>query len=219
MVSSPIEPAEAAGSPVRATLLHYPRYVSTYSRLVRSLLATQEPTLVYLEDGPCTGCRYVIEEKLRRTCDFDATDWLLTVGGTWPAQGPSPEDIVPLATASVLERPLPGVIETLRARAVQLHPRAMLDCGVAGIRGATFLLNLPADPDLIAIYLQTLSPVAAELLQLLRGGETAEGAGRPASEPAPKSAALQEREFAAFLNRRRPTESESAARGRRALPP
>ncbi len=183
---------------VRVTLLHYPQYVETYSRLVRSLLSAQGLPLVYLEDGPCTGHRYIIEERLRQACDFEETDWLLTVGGTWPAPGPSPAEILPLATASVLERSLPGMMETLRAQAVPLQPRAMLDCGVAGVRGATWLLNLPANPDLISIYLQTLGPVAAELLQRLRGTGTDE-----VPEAAQNPSILREREFAAFLQQRR----------------
>ena len=199
--------------PVRVALLHYPQYVEKYSRLIRSLLSAQDLAFVYLEDGPCTGHRYVIEERLRQACDFGDTDWLLTVGGTWPALGPSPAEIMPLATASVLERPLPGVIATLRAQAVQLQPRAILDCGVAGVRGATFLLNLPSDADLISIYLQTLGPVATELSQLLRGEGTGNGPGQMTPEPERSPAALRARDFASFLNRRRSAESDQEDSG------
>ncbi len=201
--------------PVRVALLHYPQYVEKYSWLVRSLLSAQDLAFVYREDGPCTGHRYVIEERLRQACDFGDTDWLLTVGGTWPTLGPSPAEIMPLATASVLERPLPGVLETLRAQAVQLQPRAMLDCGVAGVRGATFLLNLPSDADLISIYLQTLGPVATELLQLLRREGTGDddGSGQMAQEPERRPAALRARDFAAFLDRRRPAKLGQKDRG------
>ncbi len=193
----------------RVALLHYPQYVERYSRLVRSLLATQDLALVYLQDGSCTGHRYVIEEALRQACDFHETDWLLTVGGTWPTLGPSPEEMVPLATASVLERPLPGIMEAARAQAAPLQPRAMLDCGVAGVRGATFLLNLPADADLISIYLQTLGPVAIELLQRLQREEVNEGKpGQMTPEPESRSAALQEQEFASFLRQRQSKNSD-----------
>lgn len=184
--------------PIRVTLLHYPQAIEELRQLVRSLLEELGPAFLFVEDNPCAGHRYVIEEKLRLACDFADTDWLLTIGGTWPAPGPSSAEIMPLATESVLERSLPGVMEMLKVQALPLQPRAMLDCGLAGVRGSTFLLNLPADPDLISIYLQALSPVLDPLFQAVRGEQDScaeEG-------PAQSQIELKAQEFAAFLGKK-----------------
>lgn len=186
---------------IRVSLLHYPQFVEEHSQVIRSLLAAQEPFFLFLEDSSCGGHRYVVEERLRQACDFAETDWLLTVGGTWPAPGPSPSEIMPLATASVLERSLPGIMELPRAEAARLHPRAMLDCGMAGIRGSTFLLNLPADSDLISIYLQTLSPVLAQLLLALHDGREKDQEDRSVPESAQDQTDLKANEFASFLSK------------------
>ena len=65
---------------------------------------------------------------------------LLTTGGT----GPSPTDATPDATAPLLDRPLPGVAEAIRARAGT--PTAALGRGLAGIAGGTMIVNLPGSP-------------------------------------------------------------------------
>ncbi len=187
---------------VRVALLHYPHFSREFSSLVRSLLCFPGLSFAYLEDGTCGGHRYVIEEKLRQACDYGETDWILTVGGTWPALGPSESEIMPQATASVLERTLTGVTESLRTQAVQLQPRAMLDNGVAGIRGATFLLNLPSDADLISVYLQTLRPVALPLLQALQNREADYSSSGLGPAPDKDQAGLRVKDFEAFLNRR-----------------
>ncbi len=193
---------------VRLALLHYPNFSEDFSSLVRKLLNFPGVSIAYLEDGPCEGHRYVIEEKLRQACDYGEMDWILTVGGTWPALGPSESEIMPLATASVLERTLTGITESLRAQAFHLQPRAMLDNGVAGIRGTTFLLNLPSDADLISSYLQTLRPVAVPLLQLLQNERTAFTSPRSGPAPDKDQARLREKEFAAFLKKGRTVTSD-----------
>jgi molybdenum cofactor synthesis domain-containing protein len=64
---------------------------------------------------------------------------VLTTGGT----GFTPRDVTPEATASILEREAPGIAEAIRADARQRTPHALLSRGVAGLRGATVIVNLP----------------------------------------------------------------------------
>ena len=79
--------------------------------------------------------RYQVEETLRQWCDEEELDLIVTVGGTFPAPGPSAQEIVPEATAAVLERSMPALPEMMRARAAATYPLALLDRGVAGSAG------------------------------------------------------------------------------------
>ena len=80
--------------------------------------------------------------ELKRLCDGDLADLVLTTGGT----GFSPTDLTPEATLSVVERPAPGIAEAMRWQSLQITPRAMLSRAAAGIRGRTLIVNLPGSP-------------------------------------------------------------------------
>lgn len=64
-----------------------------------------------------------LASELKRLCDGDLADLILTTGGT----GFSPRDLTPEATRSVVERPAPGIAEAMRWQSLQITPRAMLD--------------------------------------------------------------------------------------------
>ena len=64
---------------------------------------------------------------------------VLTTGGT----GFAPRDVTPEATRTVLEREAPGIAEAIRADALSRTPHALLSRGIAGLRGATLVVNLP----------------------------------------------------------------------------
>ena len=72
----------------------------------------------------------------------DEAQLVLTTGGT----GVAPRDVTPEATASVLERQVPGIAEALRADAARRTPHGLLSRGVAGIRGSALVVNLPGSP-------------------------------------------------------------------------
>jgi molybdopterin adenylyltransferase len=67
---------------------------------------------------------------------------VLTTGGT----GVAPRDVTPEATASVLERQVPGIAEAIRADAARRTPHGLLSRGVAGTRGSALVINLPGSP-------------------------------------------------------------------------
>ena len=67
---------------------------------------------------------------------------VLTTGGT----GVAPRDVTPEATASVLERQVPGIAEAIRADAARRTPHGLLSRGVAGTRGSALVVNLPGSP-------------------------------------------------------------------------
>jgi molybdopterin adenylyltransferase len=64
---------------------------------------------------------------------------VLTTGGT----GFAPRDVTPEATRTQLEREAPGIAEAIRADARARTPHALLSRGVAGLVGATLVVNLP----------------------------------------------------------------------------
>ena len=72
----------------------------------------------------------------------DEAQLVLTTGGT----GVAPRDVTPEATTSVLERQVPGIAEAIRADAVSRTPHGLLSRGVAGVRGAALVINLPGSP-------------------------------------------------------------------------
>jgi molybdenum cofactor synthesis domain-containing protein len=84
----------------------------------------------------------LIAEALKGICDAGDTDLILTTGGT----GVSPRDVTPEATMSVIERDLPGFGEAMRRASMEKTPHAIISRALAGIRGATLIINLPGSP-------------------------------------------------------------------------
>jgi molybdopterin adenylyltransferase len=93
---------------------------------------------------------------------------VLTTGGT----GVAPRDVTPEATRSVLEREVPGVAEALRANSIAKTPHGLLSRGVAGIRGATLVVNLPGSTGGCRDGYSILRPALGHALSLLRDEPT-----------------------------------------------
>ena len=174
----------------------------------RSLASVLDGLLPVLSRVYRESPRYQVEETLRQWCDEEELDLILTVGGTFPAPGPSADEIVPEATAAVLERLMPSLPETMRARAAATNPMALLDRGVAGIRGRTLIINLPGGQASTASFLESILDVIPSITARIGEGDEHSATEEAPIAPGhgtmkPRPGALDKEEFAAFLRRRK----------------
>ncbi len=84
----------------------------------------------------------VLKEQLVKWCDHNKADLVLTLGGI----GFAIQECVPEATASIIQRQVPGIPEAMRYAMYQALPHTMLGRGIAGIRKQTLIINLPENP-------------------------------------------------------------------------
>jgi molybdopterin adenylyltransferase len=90
---------------------------------------------------------------------------VLTTGGT----GFAPRDVTPEATKPLLDREAPGIAEAIRADAAARTPHALLSRGIAGLRRATLVVNLPGSPGGVRDGFAVLRPALRHGLELAAG--------------------------------------------------
>jgi len=118
----------------------------------------------------------LISATLVELADEISADLILTTGGT----GPAPRDVTPEATASVLDRDMPGLAELLRFEGRKHTPFAVLSRGRAGIRGRTLIVNVPGHPKAVEESWEVLAPLLPVIVALIRGEPGGDGICRPA---------------------------------------
>ncbi len=117
------------------------------------------PAAVVVPDGE------PVAEAMRAAVS-DGVAVVLTTGGT----GISPTDRTPEATATVLERQLPGVAEAIRAHGVAKGvPTAALSRGLAGVAGGTLVVNLPGSRGGVADAIELLARIVPHAVSQIRG--------------------------------------------------
>ncbi|MGI5075777.1 MogA/MoaB family molybdenum cofactor biosynthesis protein [Treponema vincentii] len=103
---------------------------------------------------------------MARIADEGSADLIVTTGGT----GLAPRDVTPEATAAVIDRPVPGIPEAMRAASMKITPHGMLSRGIAGIRKRTLIINLPGSPKAVKENLSCILPALDHALLMLTGG-------------------------------------------------
>ncbi len=107
----------------------------------------------------------LIKQALLELADEARCDVIFTTGGT----GFAPRDVTPEATKAVLEKEVPGVSEAIRAKSLEITPRAMLSRAVSGIRGGTLIINLPGSPKAVRESLEVVLPILPHAVETLSG--------------------------------------------------
>ncbi|HSR14792.1 MAG TPA: MogA/MoaB family molybdenum cofactor biosynthesis protein, partial [Gemmatimonadales bacterium] len=107
-------------------------------------------------------------QRAIRSLIEDGADLVLTTGGT----GLGPRDLTPEATAPLLDRHAPGLAEAMRAATFGVNPHGMLSRAVAGVAGATLVVNLPGSVAGVEESLAVIGPALTHAVELLRGQPT-----------------------------------------------
>ena len=109
--------------------------------------------------------RWRIAQVLREWADSAAFDVIITTGGT----GLAARDVTPEATSEIAEKIVPGIGEAVRAEGLRHTPKAMLSRGIAVVRGATLIVNLPGSEKGARESLAAVLEVLPHAVELLRG--------------------------------------------------
>ncbi|MEL3906264.1 MAG: MogA/MoaB family molybdenum cofactor biosynthesis protein [Treponema sp.] len=107
-----------------------------------------------------------LADAMRVLADEGSADLIITTGGT----GLSPRDVTPEATASIIDRSVPGIPEAMRAESMKITPLGMLSRGIAGTRKKTLIINLPGSPKAVREVLPGILPALEHGLRMLTGG-------------------------------------------------
>ncbi|MEO8779136.1 MAG: bifunctional molybdenum cofactor biosynthesis protein MoaC/MoaB [Rhodanobacter sp.] len=125
-------------------------------RLVAAGFEVTGPIL--LPDEPAQ-LRQVMQEQCK------TANLVLTVGGT----GISPRDTTVDAIDDMLDRKLPGIVETARAFGQRRTPFAMLSRAIAGTIAQTLVITVPGSIHGVEEYLDALLPGIIHALGIMHG--------------------------------------------------
>src|SRR3954454_19094003 len=128
--------------------------------LLKDLGFAEAPVTVVPDEIPA------IESALREAV-AEGVDLVATTGGT----GFAPRDVTPEATRLVLDRQAPGLAEALRQFNRDRVPTTILSRAVAGVAGATIIVNLPGSTSGVRDGVCVLEPVIGHAVTQLRGGD------------------------------------------------
>lgn len=104
-----------------------------------------------------------IKKKLIEWCDKKKMNVIFTTGGT----GVAPRDITPEATASVLDRKIPGISNLIFMKSLEMTTLASLSRGISGVRGETLIINFPGSKKASKECLEFISNVIPHAVDVI----------------------------------------------------
>jgi len=108
----------------------------------------------------------LIAYQLRRwAMEKPMPNLILTTGGT----GLGPRDITPEATAGILEKRHPQLLELARLRCSSITPKAYLSRGEAGTLAGTLIINLPGSERGATEFLIAMLDVLPHAISMMKG--------------------------------------------------
>nr|WP_017973300.1 MogA/MoaB family molybdenum cofactor biosynthesis protein [Actinopolyspora halophila] len=121
----------------------------------------------FIVDGNVAVAGEAVEiRNALNTAVIGGVDVVITVGGT----GVSPRDVTPDATSGVLDRPVPGIAEALRASGLAAGAvDAGVSRGLVGVSGSTLVVNLAGSRAAIRDGMATLTPLVTHVIEQLSG--------------------------------------------------
>ena len=108
--------------------------------------------------------KILISSMLQKYCE-KGINLIVTTGGT----GLGPRDVTVEATEAVIDREIPGVMESARCFGQRRTPYAMLSRGLAGQKGKTLIVNLPGSSKGVEESLDALFPSLFHAYKMMRG--------------------------------------------------
>ena len=107
----------------------------------------------------------MIQSHLLKNVESSDVDLVVTTGGT----GLAPRDVTPEATASVIEKTVPGMAELMRIEGMKANPRAALSRGLVGVRNKTLVINLPGSVKGVQQSLGAIAVILGHALEVVSG--------------------------------------------------
>src|SRR5690606_17021361 len=132
-------------------------------RAGRVIIDKLEAHLVKIEDYVfIPDEKDTIQDLVKKKCELGVNLIILT-GGT----GLSPRDVTPEAIIPLLERPVPGIEEAIRAYGQQRTPYSMLSRSVSGLIGETLVLALPGSTKGAEESMDAIFPAVMHIFRVL----------------------------------------------------
>lgn len=136
---------------------------NTSGEVIQKIVEEAGMEVVFMRALPTD--RKVLSTVMQRMADNHVTDLILTTGGA----GCGPQDCTPEATMDIVERPIPGIPEAMRAHTMQLTKRSMLNRSTAGIRKDVLIVNLPGKAQAVKETLRYLLPELSHAVEVIKG--------------------------------------------------